>query len=92
MLGAEGAEEGVEVVGRGGAVEVCWVLELGFEVGVEFGHARDWKCSFDAEGVVEDSEGGGGLCDFDGVVDVADDAPACGFHEVCSALEAEGRW
>ena len=92
MLGAEGAEEGVEVVGRGGEVEVCWVLELGFEVGVEFGHAGDWERALDAEGVVEDSEGGGGLGDFDGVVDVADDGPAGGFDEVGGAFEAEGWW
>jgi hypothetical protein len=57
VVGAEGAEEGVEVVWRGGEVEICWVLELGFEVGVEFGHAGDWKCALDAEGVVQDSEG-----------------------------------
>ena len=41
VFGAEGAEEGVEVVGGGGEVEVCWVLEFGLEVRVEFGHALD---------------------------------------------------
>ena len=53
MLGAEGAEEGVEVVGRGGEVEVCWILKFGLEVGVEFGHALYGKRSLHTEGVVE---------------------------------------
>lgn len=92
MCGAEGAEEGVEVVGGGGKVEEGRGGEFGGEVGVEFGHAGNGQRLLDAEGVVQDSERGGRLRDFDGVVDVADDGPAGGGGEVGSAFEGEGGW
>lgn len=86
MSVAECTEEGVEVVGRGGEVEEGGVLEFGFDVRVEFGHAGDGLGLFDAEGVAEDAEGGGGLGHFDRVVDVAYDGPAGGLDEVGGAL------
>jgi hypothetical protein len=92
VVGAEGAEEGVEVVWRGGEVEICWVLKLSLEMGVEFGHAGYRKRSLNTEGVVQDAERRGGLCDFDGVVDVADDGPAGGFYKVCGTFKAKGWW
>lgn len=92
MRVAEGAEEGVEVVGGGGEVEERGVLEFGVEGCVELWHAGDGEGVFDAEGVVQDAEGGGGLGDFDGVVDVAYDCPAGWFGEVGGAFEAERGW
>ena len=32
------------------------------------------------------------MCDFDGVVDIADDGPAGGLNKVCGALKAERWW
>ena len=93
--GAEVAEEGVEVVGGGGEVEERWWVWLGgggggegedaLDVGVEFGHAGDGLRGFDREGGFEDADWGGGLRDFDCVVDVADDGPALLFGENCVA-------
>ena len=64
----ERAEEGVEVVGGGGKVEPGGVEE-GMDVRVEGRHAGYWGRVRD-EGRAEDADGGGGHCDFDGVVDV----------------------
>lgn len=89
---AEGAEEWVEVVRRGGEVEPSWVLEFGFEMGVELRHAGDGEGLLDAEGIVQDAERGRCLGDFDCVVDIADDSPACGFCKVGRAFETEWRW
>jgi hypothetical protein len=49
----------------------------------------DGQWLFDAEGVVQDSERGGGLGYLDRVVDVADDGPAGGLGEVGGAFEDE---
>lgn len=88
--GSEVAEEGVEVVRARGEVEERGVLELCFEGCVEFGHALDGQRFFDAEGVVQDADWGGGLGYLDRVVDVADDGPAGGLGEVGGAFEDEG--
>ena len=64
----EGAEEGVEIIGRGGEVEPGGGEE-GMDVRVEGGHAGYWSGVRD-ESRAEDSDGRGGHCDFDGVVDV----------------------
>ena len=68
MLVEEFAEERVEVVGGGGEVEPGWGEGL-VDGGVEGGHAGDGGWVVD-EGAAEDADGGGGHCDFDGVVDV----------------------
>ena len=65
-------------------------MELCFEGCVEFGHALDGQRFFDAEGVVQDADWGGGLGYLDRVVDVADDGPAGGLGEVGGAFEDEG--
>ena len=64
----EGAEEGVEIIGRGGEVEPGGGEE-GMDVRVEGGHAGYWGGVRD-KGGAEDSDGRGGHCDFDGVIDV----------------------
>jgi len=89
---SEVAQEGVEVVGACGEVEEGRVLEGFLQGGVELGHALDGQRFFDAEGVVQDAEWGGGLGYFDRVVDVAYDCPAGGFGEVGGAFEDEGGW
>ena len=66
----EGVEERVEVVGGGGEVGPCYGGgELLLDVGVEFGHAGDGDGVGDESGA-ENTDWGGGHCDFDGVVDV----------------------
>ncbi len=64
----ECAEEGVQVVGRGGEVEPGWV-EGGGDLGVEFWHSGYGGRVRD-EGAAEDADGGGGHGYLDGVVDV----------------------
>ena len=66
----EGAQEGVEVVGRGGEVEPCRV-EGRVHVLVEGRHVGDWFRGAD-EGRAQDAGGRGRHGDFDGVVDVCD--------------------
>jgi hypothetical protein len=94
VLFSEVSQEGVEVVGGSGEVEEGGVLEFGvfLEGCVEFGHSGDGQGFFDAEGVVQDSERGGGLGYLDRVVDVAYYGPAGGGGEVGGAGEAEGGW
>ena len=76
----EGAEEGVEVVGRGGEVKPDGG-EGGVNGGVEGWHAGDGGGVVD-ECSLEDADGGGCHGDFDRVVDVGDDHPPLGFGEV----------
>ena len=68
MRAQEGPQEGVQVVGRSGEVEPGRV-EGPRELAVEGGHAGR-RFGVGDEGCAQDADGGEGLGDFDGVVNV----------------------
>lgn len=89
VLVQEGAEERVEIVGRGGEVEPGWV-EGGGDLGVEFWHSGDGGGVGD-EGAAEDADGGGGHGYFDRIVNVCEkrqivgeSSRGCGLPETIS--------
>jgi hypothetical protein len=67
---AELAEEGVEVVGRGGEVEE-WggICDETLYIGVEFRHTLN-RGGFGDEGRAQDTDGVASLCYFDSIVDI----------------------
>ena len=86
----ECAQERVEVVRGGGEVEPGWV-EGGGDLGVEFWHSG-YGGGVGDEGATEDTNGGGGHGDFDGVVDVRYHQPSLWLGEMSEHGSVSGHF